>query len=163
MEVFLRAVRLAIDQNLFFKKSETEAAKQLLDEAERRLTAAAAGKRGLTLLGLSEAKTEQPQLLVGGFVSLIDDSVQPYGLVIPPGFDPARQTPIRLDVWLHGRGDTKTEIPFLTERMTKVGQVCSRPDTVVLHPFGRHCNAFKFAGEKDVYESMESHRHFDSD
>ncbi len=97
---------------------------------------------------------DQPQLLVGGFVSVIDDSVQPYGLVIPPGFAVSDRKPRRVDVWLHGRGDTKTEIPFLIERMSKVGQ-CAPPDTVVLHPFGRHCNAFKFAGEKDVYEAIE--------
>ena len=90
----------------------------------------------------------------GGFISKIDDSVQPYGLVIPTGFDPTASTLLRLDVWLHGRGDTKTEIPFLTERMTKVGQYAPA-NTVVLHPFGRHCNAFKFAGERDVYEAIE--------
>ncbi len=154
VEVLLRAVRLAIDQNLFFKESEPAAAIKLLDEAQRRLAAVVDQQRGLSLLGLAAQKTDQPQLLVGGFVSVIDDSVQPYGLVIPAGFDPAGEKPLRLDIWLHGRGDTKTEIPFLVERMTKVGQ-CAPADTIVLHPFGRHCNAFKFAGERDVYESLE--------
>ena len=154
VEVLVRAVRLAVAQGLFFKAGETAAADKLLDEAERRLAAVAAGQRGLSLLGLAPSETDQPQLLVGGFVSVIDDSVQPYGLVIPPGFAASDRKPRRVDVWLHGRGDTKTEIPFLIERMSKVGQ-CAPPDTVVLHPFGRHCNAFKFAGEKDVYEAIE--------
>ena len=154
IRVLLRAVRLAIDQNLFFKKSEPAAADKLLDEAERRLAAVREGQRGLSLLGYSADKNGQPQLLVGGFVSRIDDSVQPYGVVIPEGFDDQEQAPSRLDIWLHGRGDTKTEIPFLTERMTKVGQY-SPAATVVLHPFGRHCNAFKFAGETDVYEALD--------
>ena len=29
------------------------------------------------------------------------------------------------------------------------------PDTIVLHPYGRFCNAFKFAGEVDVFEALE--------
>ena len=72
-----------------FKKSEPEIAARLLDEAERRLQAAVGGQRGLPLLGLAESPSDQPQLFVGGFKSRIDDSVQPYGLVVPAGYEPA--------------------------------------------------------------------------
>ena len=153
VEVLIRAVRLALEQNLFYKKGQVNDANLLLDEASRRLTAAQGGDRGLRLIGVSSKRQAEPQLVVGGFVSRIDDSVQPYGLVIPSGFDVSTKEPCRMDVWLHGRGDTKTEIPFLLERMTKVGTYAPA-DTIVLHPFGRHCNAFKFAGERDVYESI---------
>ncbi|MEM0925946.1 MAG: prolyl oligopeptidase family serine peptidase, partial [Planctomycetota bacterium] len=130
-----------------------EDAKRLLAEAKRRLSAANEGIRGLRLLGFSEKNATAPQTLVGGFRSRIDDSVQPYGIVLPAGFSETNSLQ-RMDVWLHGRGDTKTEIPFLIERMNKIGQYA--PDgVVVLHPFGRHCNAFKFAGETDVYEAIE--------
>ncbi|WP_442507962.1 hypothetical protein SH528x_006907 [Novipirellula sp. SH528] len=153
IRVLTRAVRLAITQDRFYKASETKDAAKLLDEAERRLAAAKSGTRGLALLGVSVRSSDKPQMVVGGFVSDVDDSVQPYGLVIPPGFQLGATTPHRLDVWLHGRGDTKTEIPFLIERMSKVGTYAPA-DTIVLHPFGRHCNAFKFAGETDVYEAI---------
>ena len=63
----------------------------LLDEAQRRLDAVESGERGLRLLGLAKEPSDEPQLLVGGFVSRIDDSVQPFGLVMPPGFDPNNQ------------------------------------------------------------------------
>lgn len=152
VEVLVRAVRLALEQNLFFRDSETEIAMSLLDETQRRLNAVKHGDRNLTLLGFQKTKTDRTQLLVGGFRSNIDDSIQPYGLVIPAGFQ-GRDTPYRVDVWLHGRGDTKTEIPFIHERMTKIGRY-SPDNTIVLHPFGRHCNAFKFAGETDVYEAL---------
>ena len=156
VEVLIRAVRLALDQNLFFKKSHVSAAGDLLDEADRRINAATKGARGLQLLGFDPTRNDEPQPLVGGFVSRIDDSVQPYGLVLPAGFtlDQAK-SPMRMDVFLHGRGDTKTEIPFLVERSSKIG-LYSPANTVVLHPFGRHCNAFKFAGETDVYEAIEN-------
>ncbi|OUX51476.1 MAG: hypothetical protein CBE43_03110 [Rhodopirellula sp. TMED283] len=152
VEVLVRAVHLALDQNLFFRKSETKIANDLLDESERRLKAVKKGDRQLRLLGFRQEKRNKPQLLVGGFRSKIDDSVQPYGLVLPVGYE-GSDTPYRTDVWLHGRGDTKTEIPFLHERMTRAGQYTPN-NTIVLHPFGRHCNAFKFAGETDVYEAL---------
>ncbi len=156
VHVLHRALRLALEQELFFGKEPQAigAAETLLKEAGLRLGRVRDGKRGLPLLGFSPDRVDEPQLLVGGFVSRIDDSVQPYGLVVPAGFDPSQKTRYRLDVWLHGRGDTKTEVPFLVERMTKIGRYAP-PDTFVLHPFGRHCNAFKFAGETDVYEAME--------
>lgn len=155
VDVLIRAVHLALDQNLFFKESQLSDADRLLDEATRRIKAASNGARGLTLLGFDAGENATPQPLVGGFVSRIDDSVQPFGIVVPTGFTIEQsESPQRMDVWLHGRGDTKTEVPFLTERMMKLGQYT--PDnTLVLHPFGRHCNAFKFAGETDVYESID--------
>ena len=154
VRVLIRAVRLAIDQNLFFKKNEPAAATKLLNEAERRLAAAQEGERGLALLATGPTTADEPRLLVGGFVSSIDDSVQPYGLVVPSDYDANATPAIRMDVWLHGRGDAKVEVAFLNERMNKVGQYAPA-NTIVLHPFGRHCNAFKFAGETDVYESID--------
>ncbi|MEO1529077.1 MAG: prolyl oligopeptidase family serine peptidase, partial [Planctomycetota bacterium] len=153
--VLIRAVSLAIKQDLFFKKNQVRDAHRLIDEAERRIDAATRGKRGLSLLGFDESKNQEPQPLVGGFVSRIDGSVQPFGIVVPAGYSAGNsQQSFRMDVWLHGRGDTKTEVPFLTERITKPGMYTPK-NTFVLHPFGRHCNAFKFAGETDVYEAME--------
>ncbi|KAA5540706.1 prolyl oligopeptidase family serine peptidase [Roseiconus nitratireducens] len=154
VQVLIRSVDLALQQNLFFKPGQVDDAKKLLDEAERRIDSAVDGQRGLELLGWDPSAVGRPQPLVGGFVSRIDDSVQPFGIVVPAGWR-ADDAPAehRMDVWLHGRGDNKTEIPFLTERMSKVGTYAPR-DTFVLHPFGRHCNAFKFAGETDVYEAM---------
>lgn len=155
VEVLIRAVDLALTQNLFFKKSQSGDAKKLLDLAGQRLQSAKSGARGLKLLGYSADKQDQPQMLVAGYVSKIDQSVQPYGVVLPRGFELAdAKQASRLDVWLHGRGDTKTEIPFLMERLNKPGQY-TPAKTIVLHPFGRHCNAFKFAGEVDVFEAME--------
>ena len=64
VEVLVRAVRLALEQNLFFKKSEPKIAAKLLDEAERRLGAAVKAKRGLPLLGLAEAASVLAEIAV---------------------------------------------------------------------------------------------------
>ena len=79
--------------------------------------------------------------------------MQPYGLVIPQSFstDPWRKR--RLDIWLHGRDNKLSELKFIQQRRTSAGQFVP-PDTIVLHPYGRFCNAFKFAGEVDVHEAL---------
>ncbi|SVB18022.1 uncharacterized protein METZ01_LOCUS170876, partial [marine metagenome] len=65
--------------------------------------------------------------------------------------DPWRKR--RLDVWLHGRDNKLSELKFIHQRRTNAGQFTPR-DTIVLHPYGRFCNAFKFAGEADVLEAL---------
>ncbi len=166
VEVFVRAAELALDQRLFYKPADIDKAKEALAIARQRLDAAkqlaplpvsdvnAAVKQKLELLAIGSKGKHAGRTLAGGFVSRIDGSVQPYGLVIPEGLADAPDRPRRLDVWLHGRGDTTTEIPFLIERLSQLGTYAPA-DTIVLHPFGRHCNAFKFAGETDVYEALE--------
>lgn len=154
VEVFVRAVELALEQNLFYKPKDAEAAERALKIARERLEAANNGKRGLQLLMIGSSGKERGRTLAGGYLSTIDGSVQPYGLVLPATPLVTANKPYRLDVWLHGRGDTSTEVPFLLERLDKLGQY-SPADVVVLHPFGRHCNAFKFAGERDVYEAID--------
>jgi pimeloyl-ACP methyl ester carboxylesterase len=151
-EVLIRAVDMALRFNGFYKEKQLAVAADLLNEAERRISAIGKNKLGWELLAAKGITSTEPTLIVGGFKSRIDDSVQPYGLVLPANFDPNQM--YRLDVWLHGRGDTKQELVFLNERMTKVGQYAPE-NTIVLHPFGRHCNAYKFAGETDVFEAIE--------
>ncbi len=80
--------------------------------------------------------------------------MQPYGLVVPRSYRPDGGA-VRLDVWCHGRGETLSEVNFLDDRRKHVGEF-SPPNTIVLHPYGRFCNANKFAGEVDVLEAIES-------
>ncbi|HVK12697.1 MAG TPA: prolyl oligopeptidase family serine peptidase, partial [Gemmataceae bacterium] len=58
-----------------------------------------------------------------------------------------------LDVWCHGRGETLSELNFLTQRMGGPGEF-TPPDAFVLHLYGRFCNANKFAGEIDCFEAL---------
>ena len=143
VEVLVRAVKLALTQNLFYRPTETKTAIELLDESERRLLAVQSGDRGLKLLGFSKTKLKKPQLLVGGFRSHIDNSIQPYGLVIPIGYE-GIDVPYRTDVWLHGRGDSKTEIPFLHERLTNPGRYTpAQPPLTLTRPARRQIQVWK--------------------
>jgi acetyl esterase/lipase len=142
VEIFTAAVELALEFVEFYGEKDVDRAHALLAAANKRLDA------------LDEAQTpwtNDSGLVVRGYRSRVDGSVQPYGLVIPKGLD--RDKPAALYVWLHGRGDQQTNIGFLYERMTKAGQIAP-DDAIVVHPFGRHCVGFKSAGEIDVLEAI---------
>ena len=152
--VFARAVRLAVDERFLYSEKEVEQAERLLDRGRERLAALRAGARGARLVLSGSVQASGPRLAVGGFRSSIDGSVQPYGLVLPADVDAADARPRRLDVWLHGRDEQVSEAMFLARRLAMVGE-CAPPHTIVLHPYGRYSNAFKFAGEADVLEAID--------
>ena len=139
IEVFPRAVEMTLATNMFYSDKDVEAAGRLLDEAQRRLQELGKNE-GRLLVGISD-----PRLVVGGFQSEIDNSIQPFGVVLPEDFSPNSGGKYRLDVWLHGRGEKVSEVGFLNQRSTQIGQYAP-PNTIVLHPYGRYSNAFKFAG-----------------
>jgi pimeloyl-ACP methyl ester carboxylesterase len=142
VEVFTKAVELALRHREFYSPRDFAKADWALDQAESRLT---------SLENAEAPWTRATGLVVRGHRSLVDDSAQPFGLVIPEGHDFTKPCP--LYVWLHGRGDKQTDLHFLYERATKVGQVAP-PGAIVLHPFGRHCVGFKHAAEVDVLLSV---------
>jgi hypothetical protein len=143
--IFERAVRCALDYQEFFDVKEFDKADALLLEGIKRADQLLAGK---------PEWTQQKGLVVRGYISRIDNTVQPYGLVIPPTYAIDHSVPSRCDIWFHGRGEKLSEVNFLWDRMKNPGEFT--PDhTIMLHPYGRYCNAFKFAGEVDVLEALE--------
>jgi pimeloyl-ACP methyl ester carboxylesterase len=143
-DVFIKAVELAVKYNEFYKKGNGKKALDLLKLTDDRIAAMSSGK---------SPWNSQTGNIVRGYYSAIDGSVQPYGLEIPANFDPRKPTAVY--VWLHGRGDTATDLHFIAGRMgTKPGQV--KPESgIVLHAFGRQCIGWKSAGEIDVFEAID--------
>ena len=148
VQIYANAVRYALRYNEFFKPAEIQQAKELLKQGTARAQALRAGKPDWI---------HQTGLVVRGYVSQLDDSVQPYGLVVPATYQPNLPFQYRLDVWLHGRSETLSEINFIADRQKNAGQF-TPANTFVLHPYGRYCNAYKFAGEMDVIESLAAAR-----
>ncbi|MCX6901358.1 MAG: hypothetical protein NT105_21985 [Verrucomicrobia bacterium] len=93
--------------------------------------------------------------IVRGFRSRIDGSVQPYGLKIPESYDPKK--PIRLDVILHGFGPTMNEANFIVARDTGKPATAGQ-EYIRLEVFGRLNNGYRWCGETDVLEAMDSVR-----
>ena len=144
IQIFTKAVAYALDGNEFFAAEEIFKAKELLRIATERTDQLSHG---------DAPWTRANGLVVRGYVSKIDGSVQPYGLVIPASYAPERAHNWRVDAWFHGRSETLSEINFLWDRMRNPGDF--QPlDTIVLHLYGRYCNASAFAGETDLFEAL---------
>ncbi len=144
VQIFSKAVNDGILHQELFSKPEIVMAAELLVEGMQRAQQLEKGEAPWT---------RQTGLVVRGFVSRLDQSVQPYGLLIPDSYSFDGSDQFTLDIWLHGRGETVGEVKFLKQRMNANPQF--QPDnTFVLQPYGRYSNAFKFAGEVDVMESL---------
>ena len=144
VEIYYRAVRDNLDYQEFFNPGEVKRAIRLLEVGQQRAKHLLAGQAPWL---------DQTGLVVRGFRSELDDTVQPYGLVIPETYQPESSNKLRLDIWFHGRGETLSETNFIHQRATNAGYY-QPENTIVLHPYGRYSNAFKFAGEVDVLESL---------
>ncbi|MEZ5384649.1 MAG: prolyl oligopeptidase family serine peptidase [Prosthecobacter sp.] len=142
IEIYHKAVDWALRYNEVHKLGELKAADEIIAEGLQR---AEAFKNG------ESPWIQQKGLVVRGYRSKIDGSVQPYGLVIPESYVGA---PVRLDIWCHGRGETLSELAFIDQRRKQKGQI-SPKGAIVLHPYGRYSCANKFAGEIDLMEAID--------
>lgn len=154
VQIYQNAVRYALTYNEFFNPKEITVAKNLLQQGMER---AKLLRQNLPVISGRQPWTSQTGLVVRGYVSKIDGSVQPYGLVVPASYEPNTPHQFRLDVWCHGRGETLSELNFINGRQSSPGEF-TPPNTFVLHPYGRYCNANKFAGEIDLFEALEDVR-----
>ncbi|MBI5687810.1 MAG: prolyl oligopeptidase family serine peptidase [Verrucomicrobia bacterium] len=109
--------------------------------------------------------------LVRAYRSRVDGSVQPYALTIPDSYDGKKA--VRLDLVLHGRGSTLNEVSFIASHDVAPASLTASPgagrsknagkdagatgvDHITLAVFGRVNNAYRWAGETDVFEALAS-------
>lgn len=143
--VFEKAVDWALRYDEVSDLKQLDAAKQQLEMGMQRAAELRDGKASWN---------SATGLVVRGYVSKIDGSVQPYGLVIPDDWTPGEKTARRLDFWFRGRADKSTELAFISDRLKNRGEF-TPPGAIILHPFGRFCCANKFAGEVDLFEAWK--------
>ena len=148
VEIFHKAVDWALRYDEFFDAKQVDYARHLLTLGKERAAALHEGKAPWL---------DATGQVIRGYRSKLDDSVQPYALVVPAdwkrGAGPAR----RLDVVLSGRNEKRTELAFIGEHEKSPGEIVP-PEAIVLHAYGRFCNATKFAGEVDVMEALAAAR-----
>ena len=93
--------------------------------------------------------------VVRAYRSSIDGSVQPYAVTFPPDYGRVPGKKWRLDVVLHGRDRSLNEVKFLHQysgdKDAPRGQ-----DFVQLNVYGRGNNAYRWAGEADVFEAIDA-------
>ena len=144
VQIYHNAVRYALAHDEFYHISQVEVARNLLKQG---------AERAQTLREGMAPWTAQTGLVARGYLSKIDGSVQPYGLVVPASFVPGG-APRRLDFWIHGRGEVLSELSFINDRQRSPGEFVPS-NAFVLHLYGRYCCANKFAGEIDLFEALE--------
>jgi predicted esterase len=146
VEIFLKAAEWITRHHEFYAK---ETADWTIEALERGLVRA-------TQLSQGDAPwfNQTGQAVVRAYRSRIDGSVQPYAVTFPTdyGKDPRRKW--RIDVVLHGRDASLTEVKFLHQF---AGQQPAPADQgwVQLNIFGRLNNAYRWAGEADVLEAVD--------
>lgn len=125
--------------------------------AEHTLQALQTGiERAQALAG--EPQAPQPPWLQGtgtvilAYRSQVDGSLQPYALTLPAEVDPRAAKRWPLHVKLHGRGGTLNEVSFIRSHDGK--PLPEGQDWIQLDVFGRVNNAYRWAGETDVFEAV---------
>ncbi len=157
VEVFHKAVAWALRYDEFFDVKQVEFARTVLKLGRERAAALREGKAPWL---------EATGQIVRGYKSKLDDSVQPYVVVVPADWKRSGGPARRLDVVLSGRNEKRTELAFMAEHQKTLEALEKSPGDIVpagaimLYAYGRFCNATKFAGEVDVMESLAAVRRF---
>jgi poly(3-hydroxybutyrate) depolymerase len=146
-EVYAKGLSWALRHDTEFQPADVALMTKALERCRARLAAIEAGKAPW-----EEAKGR----LVRGFVSVVDGSAQPYGVIVPAQYDRAK--PMRLDVVLHGssRPVGMSELRFMRRFEDADGAGGDAPDQdyLELHPLGRVENGYRWSGETDIFEAI---------
>ena len=116
----------------------------VIDQGMKRAAAASDGKpMWLDAVGKSVARA---------YRSRVDGSVQPYAVWYPADYGKEKKL-WRIDVMLHGRDGSLTEVKFLNGH---AGRATPKDAGYVqLDIYGRGNNAYRWAGEEDVFEALK--------
>ncbi len=127
------------------------------DYAEQLQQVLAEGRRRCELL---EQGREDWNLRVGtsirGYISAVDGSVQPYAITLPKGVNPQSGDRWPLHIVLHGRADQMNEVNFIARMDGRRPQNAEEENQqwIQLDVYGRGNNAYRWAGETDVFEAF---------
>ena len=143
IEVYAKAAEWILRHDEFYRPNY----------ADNTLAALATGvKRAAALSGGSAEWGRSSGKWALGYRSEVDGSVQPYVVSLPAGFDPTSRERRPLHVVLHGRGGTLNEVSFIVRHDGK--PVPDSQTWIQLDVFGRVNNAYRWAGETDVFEAI---------
>lgn len=94
----------------------------------------------------------EPGRHILAYRSRVDGSLQPYAVTLPRDFEAGNSRRYPLHLVLHGRGSTLNEVSFIRQHGGK--RVEESQDWIQLDVFGRVNNAYRWAGETDVFEAL---------
>lgn len=148
-EIFAKGITWALRYDTALKAGDLE----MIKKAQVRLM-----HRAGALDSTQSPWTTKKGKVARGFISSIDGSVQPYGVIIPKSYDGTKS--MRLDVVLHGSSKPvgMSELKFINRFDEGDQDMGNAPDVdyIELHPLGRVENCYRWAGETDVFEAVEA-------
>jgi hypothetical protein len=149
VEVYLRAAEAIVQHKEFFHKDSAAWTLAVLDRGLLRARLVAGGE--------TPWLTASGQTVARGYRSRVDGSVQPFAVTYPLDFGKDAKKQWRVDVVLHGRDASITEVKFLN---TNNGDraVAKDREFVQITIFGRGNNAYRWSGETDVFEALAAFR-----
>jgi dienelactone hydrolase len=142
--VFAKAAEWMLRHDEFFKPDYQRQLQRVLERGEDR---AAQVESAVSLPG-GNLKCH-----VYGYVSKIDHSVQPYAVTLPQRWADGVSGSLPLHVVLHGRANQMNEVNFISRF-----QGIPTPEDqswIQLDVYGRGNNAYRWAGETDVFEALQ--------
>jgi dienelactone hydrolase len=145
VEVYAKAADWAIRHQEFYSPDYAA-------QAQRGLETGLA--RAEKLLTGASPWDQQAGSLIRGYYSAVDGSVQPYAVKLPPSFAGKEMDRWPLQVHLHGRADKMNEVNFIQQHDGK--PVKEDQSWIQLDVFGRTNNAYRWAGETDVFEAIRA-------
>ncbi len=128
----------------FFSKAYVTNTLAALDTGIGRATELAAGK---------PSWVDRKGRFTRAYRSRVDGSLQPYGMIVPDAYDASK--PGRIDIILHGRGATLNEVSFIAAH-DAAKPIPPEQNYLQVEVFGRTNNAYRWSGETDVFEVLES-------
>ncbi|MEO6810123.1 MAG: alpha/beta hydrolase-fold protein [Isosphaeraceae bacterium] len=141
--VYLKAAQWIDRHGEFFNKNYLPMTLKALERGR---------ERAEQLASKNHPWTEAKGSTIRGYLSKVDDSIQPYAIIVPESYPGEVDQRWRLDVVLHGRGSTLNEVSFINAHDGK--PALDDQAGLVLHVFGRTNNAYRWAGESDVFEAI---------
>lgn len=143
VEIYAKAVEWALRHNDIFDGGKAMVA--VLEQGLLRAKDALDGK--------APWQTPKGKVVARAYRSKVDGSLQPYAVAYPPDYAKDKKT-WRLDIVLHGRDSTICETKFLNSHNGKDSPKDN--DFVQIDIYGRGNNAYRWAGETDVWEVIEN-------
>jgi pimeloyl-ACP methyl ester carboxylesterase len=146
VEIGAKGVQWILRHNEFHKPNYIDGTKAAVELAKKRLAELTSGK--------SSWLARPGQSIVLGYYSALDGSVQPLAVTLPKAFDPQVKKRWPLHLVLHGRDAVLTETSFIQRFEGKTPK--EDHPWIQLDVFGRTNNAYRWAGEVDVFEALST-------
>jgi pimeloyl-ACP methyl ester carboxylesterase len=144
LEVYLKAAEWIVRHQEWLTNDAGKQTLAVIDQGLKRIESTRGGK----LPWLEPAGKVVPR----AYRSRVDGSIQPYAVWYPAAYAQDVKKKWRIDLFLHGRDGTLTEVKFLNQHQGKATPADN--DFVLIEVYGRGNNAYRWSGENDIEEAL---------